>query len=119
MPQQANETIAERTLRMALERAVFDNRIRGPVMVQYPLLANNDLFYLDFAVIAYNVAIQVDGLETQGAYDVIQKEKKAFESLGSSGWKTMRFTDVEVMSRTEEVVGAIVDACLARSAKDN
>lgn len=106
-------------LRRALERrALGDQRTRSPLEpllasiavgaglrleYQYVVEVDGRRYYLDFALPAIKVAIEVDGLEVHATRDALDHDLERQNRLILAGWYLLRYSATHLVKRRSEV----------------
>ena len=93
---------AERVLHRLLRRA----RIEGWVANHKVVLAGTE-YWLDVAVVARRLAIEVDGWAWHSDVDRFARDRRRQNALVLAGWTVLRFTWHDLTSRPEAVIAQI------------
>jgi len=86
-------TEAERTLLLALNEAFRAGTIRHPIRAQFTARAGETEVWLDFAIPAVRLGVQIDGELFHSTAESRKRDMEQDKALAADGWRVVRFTD--------------------------
>ena len=107
-------TKCERALIPRLLKAQQEGLIENTIYPQYRVRAGSEEFSLDFGIPDVKLGIEADGEIFHSSNKQVTHDKERDMKLAQQGWTILRFTDVEIENKMEQVIRTVIQSIMRK-----
>jgi len=107
-------TKCERALIPRLMKAQQEGLIESTIIPQYRVRVGAEEYSIDFGIPDIKIGIEADGEIFHSSGKQITHDKERDMKLAQQGWTILRFTDVEIDNKLEQVIRTVIQSIMRK-----